>query len=60
MKSQYGFSENSNTEDAIPEFVDYTYDAINNSECLMAIYLDLSKAFDNVNHNIMFMKLQHV
>ena len=48
MKIQYGFRENTNTEDAILEFMDYTYDAIHNSECIMAVYVDLSETFDAV------------
>ena len=60
MKSQCGFREDSNSEDAILEFMDYTYDSIHNSECLIAVYIDLSKVFDTVNHNIMLKKLQHI
>ena len=60
MKSQYGFRENSNTKDAIFEFMDYAYDSIHNSECLIAVYIDLSKAFDTVNHSIMVEKLHHI
>ena len=56
MKTQYGFRENSYTEDVILEFMEYTNDAIRNSECLMADYVALSKAFDTVNRNILLKK----
>ena len=55
MKTQYDFREHSNTEDAILELMDYS---IQNSKCLLAIFIDLSKAFDTDYNNIMFMKLQ--
>ena len=60
MKSRYGLRENSKTEDTILEFMDYAYDSIHNSECLIAVYVDLSEAFDTVNHKIMLKKLQHI
>ena len=60
LKSRYGLRENSKTEDRILEFLDYAYDSIHNSECLIAVYVDLSEAFDTVNHKIMLKKLQHI
>ena len=53
MKIQYGLGENSNTEYAILKFMDYSYDAIRNSDCLLATFVNLSKTFDSVKHNIL-------
>ena len=60
IKSLYGFRENSNTEDAILVFVDYAYVSIHNYKCLIAVYIDLSKAFDTVNNKTMLKNLQHI
>ena len=40
--------------------MEYAYDSIHNSECLIAIYIDLSKAFGTLNHTIKLKKLQHI
>ena len=58
-KHQFGFKVGCSTSDAIVEFLDCIYTALNNKMIAMPVYLDFSKAFDTVNHNILCIKLQH-
>ena len=55
---QYGFRSMSSTADAIAEFLDNVYSTIDRREYLIAIFLDLSKAFDTVDHSILLNKLE--
>ena len=54
---QYGFRRKSSTNHAIIELVDKITKAIEKNEFTVGIFLDLSKAFDTVNHNILLKKL---
>ena len=51
--------KNSNTSDAIIEFLDYVYSLLARKQSTIAVYPDFSKAFDTVNHNILMSKLLH-
>ena len=58
-KHQYGFRRNRSTEHAILELTDKISKAMDEGKYTMGIFLDLSKAFDTVNLEILFKKLQH-
>jgi retron-type reverse transcriptase len=58
-KHQYGFRQNRSTEHAIIDFVDKITKAIDQGKFSVDIFLDLSKAFDTINHKILIRKLDH-
>ena len=56
-ENQFGFLKGKNTELALLHFSKFIYDSIDKSKMTTAIFLDISKAFDNVNHRILLSKL---
>ena len=57
--NQFGFRKNSNTSDAIIEFLDYVYSSLDSKQSTTAVYLYFSKAFDTLYHNKFMSKLLH-
>ena len=57
--NQFSFRKNSNTSDAIIEFLDYIYSSLDKKQSTIAVYLFFSNAFDTVNQEILMSKLQH-
>ena len=55
--NQYGFRRNHSTTQAILDNLNYIYDGIDNGLSVLSIYLDFSKAFDSINHDILLNKL---
>ena len=53
---QYGFRPNRSTELAALELMDRNIDNMNKSRCPINIYVDLSKAIDSLDHNILLYK----
>ena len=59
-ESQYGFRSHHSNVDAITEFVTKILPSLDKREICLLAYLDLSKAFDTINHDAMLTKLHYL
>ena len=57
--SQFGFRKNMSTAMAIIELVEEITTAIDEGKTTVGVFIDLKKAFDTVDHNILAKKLEH-
>ena len=58
-EQQYGFRQNFSTDLALIELSDKIAEAMDNKKHMMGIFIDLSKAFDTLNHSILLQKLSN-
>ena len=58
-RHQYGFRKEHSTEGAAIELIDRVLQDLDKNEDPFAIFLDLSKAFDTIDHGILLKKLSH-
>ena len=56
--NQYGFRKNYSTDYALIELCDKITSSLSNKEHVTGVFMDLSKAFDTIDHQILLYKLQ--
>ena len=59
LDTQYGFQSNRSTNHAFIDVIINSFENINKNLYTGLIFLDLTKAFDTVNHEILLLKLNH-
>ena len=55
----YGFREDSSTSSAILDLVEEISSSIDGGEYTLGVFIDLKKAFDTIDHNILLNKLNY-
>ena len=55
---QFGFRKGHSTKHALIELLNRIYDSFNENRYSLEVLIDLSKAFDTVNHNILIKKVK--
>ena len=59
-KFQFGYRKRHNTSQAVLTFAKAVEDALDNKQIAIAIFMDLSKAFDTVDKDILYKKLHSI
>ena len=58
-EKQFGFQCNHSTDHAISQLVSEILHSFDDNKFTLGVFIDLSKAFDTVNHQILIRKLEH-
>ena len=56
---QYGFRPKHSTINAVQELMCDTLNSLERSKFIMSAFLDLSQAFDTIDHSILLKRLNH-
>ena len=59
-KNQSAYKSNHSTNTALLKITDDIYDAMDDSEITVLVLLDYSKAFDTINHRLLYAKLKYL
>ncbi len=58
-REQYGFRKGLNTFHPLNLFTEHIYTNLDSQNSLLSVYIDFTKAFDTVKHDILLTKLHH-
>ena len=59
INTQYGFQNKVSTNHGFIDIITNSYDNINSNQFTGLVFLEFTKAFDSINHDILLLKLQH-
>uniref|UniRef100_A0A8C6T7P7 Reverse transcriptase domain-containing protein n=1 Tax=Neogobius melanostomus TaxID=47308 RepID=A0A8C6T7P7_9GOBI len=57
--NQFGFRNNHSTSHALFDIIEEITNAVDNKKYAIGLFIDLSKAFDTINYDILINKLEH-
>ena len=55
---QFGFRRGKGTSQALAVFIENAFTAFNDGKCIIGVFIDFSKAFDTIDHEILLEKLK--
>ena len=60
FESQYGFRKHHSTiHHGVAEYIQHAVNSYDDNKCTISVLLDLSKAFDTINHRMLLYKLKY-